>query len=560
MSEFDNEYTAGAYERNEAVEAFDDFEMSGEEMADVETAEEVFDTVEVPDDIEGVQAAVEAVEQVEAEAVDEQPEVIEEVAEEAVEQPEVIEEVAEEAVEEPEVVEEVAEAAVEQPEVVEEITEEAVEEPEVVEEVAEAAVEQPEVVEEITEEAVEDPEVVEEVAEAAVEQPEVVEEITEEADEQPEVVEEVAEEADEQPEVIEEIAEEADEQPEVIEEVAEEADEQPEVIEEIAEEAVEENEEIGVSEENEVEIDIMSTIIALENAAGDSNENQEAADAEESYAEVNTEQDEENENQEAAEEVSDNDYLDYDDTPRPKKIISGKAAVITMIVTGVVTIALIVGAVWMGITLKRDIGVTVASYSDRFNACSTKDFTLGELIGVELVSMSDESCTLSQNEIKDLKAGKTVTKFNNLMNIKADTRLGKIVSMDITYDESLNEQKNPSVICMVLLGNALSGLFENIDSSDKAFITAYTALVEKCYPATEKGSDVYVYDADNGISVYVDYSAMSKTGAYSDVMIHIENKDPNYIDTNKLDFSWLPFDFSSKDAKSADETTSPSDN
>ena len=90
MSEFDNEYTAGAYERNEAVEAFDDFEMSGEEMADVETAEEVFDTVEVPDDMEGVQAAVEAVEQVEAEAVDEQPEVIEEVAEEAVERPEVI--------------------------------------------------------------------------------------------------------------------------------------------------------------------------------------------------------------------------------------------------------------------------------------------------------------------------------------------------------------------------------------------------------------------------------------------------------------------------------------
>ena len=560
MSEFDNEYTAGAYERNEAVEAFDDFEMSGEEMADVETAEEVFDTVEVPDDMEGVQAAVEAVEQVEAEAVDEQPEVIEEVAEEAVEQPEVIEEVAEEAVEEPEVVEEVAEEAVEQPAVIEDVAEAAVEQPEVVEEVAEAAVEQPEVIEEVAEEAVEEPEVVEEITEEAVEEPEVVEEVAEAAVEQPEVVEEITEEVDEQPEVVEEVAEEAVEQPEVIEEVAEETDEQPEVIEEIAEEAVEENEEIGVSEENEVEIDIMSTIIALENAAGDSNENQEAADAEESYAEVNTEQDEENENQEAAEEVSDDDYLDYDDTPRPKKIISGKAAVITMIVTGVVTIALIVGAVWMGITLKRDIGVTVASYSDRFNACSTKDFTLGELIGVELVSMSDESCTLSQNEINDLKAGKTVTKFNNLMNIKADTRLGKIVSMDITYDESLNEQKNPSVICMVLLGNALSGLFENIDSSDKAFITAYTALVEKCYPATEKGSDVYVYDADNGISVYVDYSAMSKTGAYSDVMIHIENKDPNYIDTNKLDFSWLPFDFSSKDAKSADETTSPSDN
>ncbi len=134
----------------------------------------------------------------------------------------------------------------EEPEVIEEVAEEAIEEePEVIKETAEEVIEAPEVIEEVIEEAIEEePEVVEEIAEEVFEEdPEVVEEIIEETiKEEPEVIEEIIEEAiEEESEVIEEVAPEAiEEEPEVVEEVIEEAiEEEREVIEEVAEEAIE---------------------------------------------------------------------------------------------------------------------------------------------------------------------------------------------------------------------------------------------------------------------------------------------------------------------------------
>ena len=268
---------------------------------------------------------------------------------------------------------------------------------------------------------------------------------------------------------------------------------------------------------------------------------------------------EEADEDETVEEVDEDDYLDYDDSPRPKTIVSGKAALITMLVTCFVTIGLIVGAVWMGLTVKRDIGVTVASFSDRFNACNTNQFALGAMLGADPVSMSDEECSLSEEDIAALKRGNTISKFNNMLNIKADIRLGKIVSMDITYDPSVNDQVKPSVTCILLLGNVMSGLSDGIKSSDNAFITAYTALVEKCVPAPKKGSEVYVYNSEDGIALYACYSKMAETGSYSDVTYRIESQNPDYINTENLDFSWLPFDFSSDKAKSSENTASPSD-
>ena len=402
-----------------------------------------------------------------------------------------------------------------------------------------------------------DDDAAEDVAESDEEAAEAAEDVAESDEEAAEAAEDVAESDEEAAEAAEDVAESDEEAAEAAEDVAESDEEAAEAVEDDAES----DEEVADAAEDDAEIDIMSTIAVLEApSAASQNDTEEEPEADdEADNELPDEVEDESESTAGEEEVDEDDYLDYDDSPRPKKFVTGKTAVITMLATCFVTIALIVGAVWMGLTIKRDIGVTVASYSDRFNACDTNDFSLGQLLVTELISMSDEECTLSADNIKALKSGKTVTKFNNMINITANTRFGKIVSMDVTYNPAVNDYEKPSVICMLLFGNAMSGLFDDITTSDSAFISAYTALVQNCVTAPQKGNDIYVYYSKNDISIYIDYSKMAKTGNYSDVMFHIENKDPDYIKVNKLDFSWLPFDFSSKYNKSSDSATSPSD-
>ena len=346
-------------------------------------------------------------------------------------------------------------------------------------------------------------------------------------------------------------------------EAAQKAVEEVEAAAEAEEDAAEEIEaEEDAAEEIEAEEDAAEEIEAEDDAA---EEIEEVEEVEDEFpimiaASGSTEDDDEkteDTDESDTEEVDEDDYLDYNDAPRPKKLVSGKTAVITMLTTCLVTICVIAGAFWLGVTMKKDIGVSVVSYTDRFNACDTKVFTLGQLMGIELVSMSDADYTLSAKDISDFKNGKKKKKFSNLVNIQANTRFGKIVSMDITFDPALNDLENPSAMYMVLLGNAISGLYPNVNSSDTAFVAAYSVLVTNCYQAPKKGSEVYMYTMDD-IAIYADYSKMAKTGLRSDVTIHIENKDPDIIDTEKLDFSWIPFDFSS-DPKPGEGTASPSD-
>ena len=440
MSEFDKENTFDSAEKNEGVEAFDDFEMS------IDDTEDSAEPVEVFDEIEDVMAAVEAVEEVES-----------------IREDEFDRETSEESVE-------------------------AVEEVEDDEEPAEA------------DEAVED-----------------------------------------------------DEEPAETDEAVEEDEEPIEAVEK-------------VEDDEEEEIDIMSAVAALDACADNQYDSAEIISEEEFLSDTpevvddeSAQTEDDSEKSEDAEESDEDDYLDYDDIPRPKKTVSGKTALITMLVTGIVTICLIVGAVILGIICKKDTGVSVISYSDKFNACDTNSFSLGQMMGAGLVSMSDAECSLSNEEITALKKGKTVTKFNKMLNLKADTRFGKIVSMDISFNSELNEQKESGITCMMLLGNAMSGFMDNIDSSDQAFITAYKILVEGSYPALEKGDRVYVYKTDD-IAVYSDYSKMTESNDFSALTVHIENKDPKYIDTEKLDFSWLPFDFSSDKKSDNGTSVSASDN
>ena len=59
------------------------------------------------------------------------------------------------------------------------------------------------------------------------------------------------------------------------------------------------------------------------------------------------------------------------------------------------------------------------------------------------------------------------------------------------------------------------------------------------------------------IAIYSDYSGMSEPDDYAGLKVRIENSDPKYINAEKLDFSWLPFNASSD--KETDETDSVSD-
>ena len=554
MSEFDKENTFDSAEKNEGVEAFDDFEMS------IDDTEDSAEPVEVFDEIEDVMAAVEAVEEVESIREDEFDRETSEESVEAVEEVEDDEEPAEavEAVEDEEPAEAVEEVeedeepieAVEAAE--DEEPAEAVEEVEEVEEPAEAV---EEVEDEEPAEAVEEVEDDEKPAEAVeeVEDEESAEAV--EAVEDEESAEAVEEVEDEEPaEAVEAV--EDDEEPAEADEAVED-DEEPAETDEAVEEDEEPIEAVEKVEDDEEEIDIMSAVAALDACADNQYDSAEIISEEEFLSDTpevvddeSAQTEDDSEKSEDAEESDEDDYLDYDDIPRPKKTVSGKTALITMLVTGIVTICLIVGAVILGIICKKDTGVSVISYSDKFNACDTNSFSLGQMMGAGLVSMSDAECSLSNEEITALKKGKTVTKFNKMLNLKADTRFGKIVSMDISFNSELNEQKESGITCMMLLGNAMSGFMDNIDSSDQAFLTAYKILVEGSYPAANKGDRVYVYKTDD-IAVYSDYSKMTESNDFSALTVHIENKDPKYIDTEKLDFSWLPFDFSS-DKNSAD--------
>ena len=494
MSEFEKENQSGAFEKNDAVDAFEDFEMSQDEM------DASADTYEVFDEIEETEEYTETTEPIaESEGFDEFIEEADEFDEET----------------------------------------EADDEPEEVEEPVEETDEPDEEIE-------------------TVDESEVVEESAEDADDSDAV--EAADEPEEVEEPVEEPVEEADE------EIESEASDEPEEVVESVVDADEDETALFDTEKSEDEIDIMSTIMALE--AGTAAEHEEAANLQseekavfdelEEVDEEAVEEDSTEEEAEIADETDEDDYLDYDDTARPKKSVSGRAALITMLVTAFVTIGIIVGVVWFALTVNKDIGVTVVSYSDKFNACDTNSFYLGQVMGVSFVSMSDEECTLSAEEISALKKGETVTKFNKMMNLKAETRFGKIVSMDISFNPELNQQKESSMTCMILLGNAMSGLMEGIDSSDKAFIEAYKALVEASVPAPQKGDKVYVYKVGN-VAMYTDYSKMSVSNDFADLKVHIEHSEPKYIDAGKLDFSWLPFDLSS-DKKSDSAAVSQSDN
>ncbi len=449
--------------------------------------------------------AMEEAEENEAEAEEAVEETAEEAeaVEEAAEEAEAVEEAAEEA----EAVEEVAEEA--------EAVEEAAEEAEAVEEAAEEA--------EAVEETVEEAEAVEEAAEEA----EAVEEVAEEAEAVEETVEEVAEEI----EAVEEVAEEI----EAVEEVAEEV----EAVEETAEEADEafvEGAEEAEEAESEEFVDFGAFLADLENDA-----DEEADEAEEEFDGADEAEEADEVDEEAEEEVEDDDYLDYDeDEPREKKIVSGKTAVFTMLLTGLCTIALIVGGFILATTMKKDMGLSLVSYTDKFNACNTNDFTYAPMLGMGEVSYSDAEMMLTPADVKALSSGKTVTKFDGMVNLRAKVRFGKLVTMDIDLDPAIDSSEGGSGFYMMLVGNMLSGLYpDQIANSDECFMLAYT-VISYATPAPSASENVYRYLFGN-IAIYMDHSKVKESGNASDLSYHIESADPHYLDTSTIDVSWLPW-------------------
>ena len=461
--------------------------------------------------------AMEEAEENEAEA----EEAVEETAEEA--------EAVEEAAEEAEAVEEAAEEA--------EAVEETVEEAEAVEEAAEEA----EAVEETVEEVAEEIEAVEEVAEEA----EAVEEVAEEI----EAVEEVAEEI----EAVEEVAEEV----EAVEETAEEADEAFVEGAEEAEEAESEefvdfgafladlendaDEEADEAEEEFDGADEAEEADEIEEEFDEADEAEEADEIEEEFDGADEAEEADEVDEEAEEEVEDDDYLDYDeDEPREKKIVSGKTAVFTMLLTGLCTIALIVGGFILATTMKKDMGLSLVSYTDKFNACNTNDFTYAPMLGMGEVSYSDAEMMLTPADVKALSSGKTVTKFDGMVNLRAKVRFGKLVTMDIDLDPAIDSSEGGSGFYMMLVGNMLSGLYpDQIANSDECFMLAYT-VISYATPAPSASENVYRYLFGN-IAIYMDHSKVKESGNASDLSYHIESADPHYLDTSTIDVSWLPW-------------------
>ena len=419
----------------------------------------------------------------------------------------------------------------------EEAVEETAEEAEAVEEAAEEA--------EAVEEAAEEAEAVEEVAEEA----EAVEETVEEVAEEIEAVEEVAEEI----EAVEEVAEEV----EAVEETAEEADEAFVEGAEEAEEAESEefvdfgafladlendaDEEADEAEEEFDGADEAEEADEIEEEFDEADEAEEADEIEEEFDGADEAEEADEVDEEAEEEVEDDDYLDYDeDEPREKKIVSGKTAVFTMLLTGLCTIALIVGGFILATTMKKDMGLSLVSYTDKFNACNTNDFTYAPMLGMGEVSYSDAEMMLTPADVKALSSGKTVTKFDGMVNLRAKVRFGKLVTMDIDLDPAIDSSEGGSGFYMMLVGNMLSGLYpDQIANSDECFMLAYT-VISYATPAPSASENVYRYLFGN-IAIYMDHSKVKESGNASDLSYHIESADPHYLDTSTIDVSWLPW-------------------
>jgi len=549
MFEFDEntiENASAEAIKDESVEAFDDFEISSEDIQAVESAiEDAEDKAEnageladeLTDEAEELveEAAGDVAEDIEEPVITEENEFAEEAAEEIIEE---TEEISDE-------VDEIAEEAAE--EVIEETEENSDEVDEIAEEAAEEAIEE---TEEISDEVDEIPE---EAAEEVIEEPG---EISDEVDEIPEeAAEEVIEETDDIPEeTADEIAGfitnedgELTAVPESdVTEDAEDISDDSMEYEELVDESIEE-----VTGDDDITSAFTDLDSAIDNAEQIDDVVSEGFEFDENFEISGSipQDTEDTEETAGTEEPDEDDYLDYDDNiPRRKKIVSGKAAVITMLVSGFVTIGIIVCVFWLGVKLQKDTGISVVSYSDRFNACDVNDFSFSEMLNVTPVSFSDEESKLSDHDIKDLKGGKTVAKFDGMVNIKANTRFGKIVSMDISFDKSIDDIPDPSINSLVLLGSSLSGLFDGIDSGTMAFLFSYNSSVISCVKSPEKGENVYYFESD-GLVIYTDHSKRLETGKVSDLKVHVENQDTNYIHMDKLDFSWLPFNLSSDDKK-----------
>ncbi len=438
-----------------------------------------------------------------------------------------------------------------------EVTEvpEVAETPEVTEVTDETAVELVEDTEaaEVAEESEEAAEVAEESEEAA--------EVAEESEEAAEVAEE-SEEAAEVAEESEEVAEDAEESEETAEvaeeseeaaEVAEESEETAEVAEESEEtaEVAEESEETAEDEEDEfdfVDDDTPIDEIHFENEE-DSEDVvdlfEEAAAAE---ADTDDEEDEVEEGSEI-ETVDPDDYLDYDEDEdkvkpkRPKKIVSGKTAVVTMLFTFLAMIGITTGIFAFLTYYQKPMELSLVSYTDRFNECDTNSFAYGSLLGLGNVSYSDAEMTFSKADINALKKGETVTKFDGLANITADVSFGKIVSLDFTFSEDLNNAGQ----YMMIAGNVMSGLTDGVISSDYGFMFAYSVISYAI--AVDGQENMYCYQLDD-MKIYVDYTDVATQEDFSKIKIHVESADPHYIDWSGVDLSWLPWN--KKDVSDSD--------
>ena len=336
------------------------------------------------------------------------------------------------------------------------------------------------------------------------------------------------------------------------EEVTGDAEELEAIVEEMAggteeagDEATDEAEETEESDED-AEDEVTDEAEESEETEESDEETEDEADEIEEFDEESDEESEETEDEadeieDADEEVDEDDYLDYDeDKPRQKKIVSGRTAVFTMLLTGLFTIALIVGGFIFATTFPKDMGLSLVSYTDKFNACDTNDFTYAAMLGLDEVSYSDADITLSPDDRKALSKGKTVTKFDGMVNLKADVRFGKLVSMDISIDPAVDESEGASGLYMMLVGNMLSGFYpEQIMNSDECFMLAYT-IITYASPDASLPENVYRYQIGD-IAIDMDHTQIMESGKLSALSYHIANANPHYLDTSSVDVSWLPW-------------------
>ena len=357
--------------------------------------------------------------------------------------------------------------------------------------------------------------------------------------------EEVTGDAEELEAIVEEMAGGTEEAGDEATDEAEETEESDEDAEDEVTDEAEESEETEESdEETEDEADEIEEFD--EESDEESEETEDEADEIEEFDEESDEESEETEDEadeieDADEEVDENDYLDYDeDKPRQKKIVSGRTAVFTMLLTGLFTIALIVGGFIFATTFPKDMGLSLVSYTDKFNACDTNDFTYAAMLGLDEVSYSDADITLSPDDRKALSKGKTVTKFDGMVNLKADVRFGKLVSMDISIDPAVDESEGASGLYMMLVGNMLSGFYpEQIMNSDECFMLAYT-IITYASPDASLPENVYRYQIGD-IAIDMDHTQIMESGKLSALSYHIANANPHYLDTSSVDVSWLPW-------------------